>query len=115
MKGPDIVYDILQDEVAYVAIFQDFSGSLLDYINNQKTDEDQIEVRDFFNAPGVFDGLVSVLIQELRCSPIRPHLCDKDARIKVMDQIVRIFMNEANKTGYRFHDMADLMEHNPCL
>jgi hypothetical protein len=44
-----------------------------------------MEYKSFFNAPGVFDGLVNVLIQELRKKPIRPYLADPVARMQVID------------------------------
>jgi hypothetical protein len=39
----------------------------------------------------VFDGLVAIMIQELRKKPIRYHLCIKEARVQVIDQLVRAF------------------------
>jgi hypothetical protein len=44
-----------------------------------------MQYKEFFNSPGVFDGLVNVLIQELRKAPIRPHLCDAKQRTQVID------------------------------
>lgn len=68
-----------------MAIYQDMALSLLDYIDQQQPHETQQVYKQFFNSPGVFDGLVNLLVQELRQSPIRPHLCDKKQRINVID------------------------------
>lgn len=54
--------EILQDEQNYVAVYQDFSLSLIDYINAQTPYESHKVFKEFFNAPGVFDGLVNVLL-----------------------------------------------------
>jgi len=72
--------DIITDEVKYVAIYQDFAIELLDFIQKQTPYENYVAHREFFSSPGVFDGLVNVLAQELRKSPMRPHLCDSKAR-----------------------------------
>ena len=54
--------EILQDEQNYVAVYQDFSLSLLDYIDAQTPYETHKQFKEYFNAPGVFDGLVNVLL-----------------------------------------------------
>jgi len=69
----------LADETSYVQLQQDLSISLLDFISSQ-TAEESTALRQFFAHPGVFDGLVSVLVQELNKKPMRPHLCDPNAR-----------------------------------
>lgn len=79
MANKDVKADILKDEQSYVAIYQDFCLDVLDYINAQDTDERK-ELDRFFDSPGVFDGFVNVLVQQLHNKPIRPHLCDKNQR-----------------------------------
>lgn len=88
MDNHQVKAEILQDETNFVAVYQDFSLALLDYIEKQQPYEAHIAVRDFFAAPGVFDGFVNVLVQELRKSPVRPHLCDPAARQIVIEQMV---------------------------
>ena len=53
--------EILKDEQSYVAIYQDFSLDVLDYINAQELDERKA-LDKFFDSPGVFDGFVNVLV-----------------------------------------------------
>ena len=69
----------------FVAVYQDFSLSLIDYINSKEPYDTMMEYRQLFDAPGVFDGLVNVLIQEFRKKPMRPHLADREARMEVID------------------------------
>jgi len=68
-----------------MAIFQDFALDLLDFLESQEPYETKVMYKEFFNAPGVFDGVVNVLVQELRHKPMRPHLCDKKARMHLID------------------------------
>ena len=76
MGNSEVKNDVLKDEVSWVALFQDFSINLIDYVNSQKDYQDKKELKEFFASPGVFDGLVNVLILELTKSPIRPHIAD---------------------------------------
>lgn len=66
--------------------------------------------KDFFNSPGLFDGLINVLVQELRNSPIRPHLCDKKARLNIIDQLVHAIMEMCNEKNLVVHEFAQIME-----
>ena len=75
MANADVKREILQDEKSYVAIYQDFCLSVLDYIKEQEVQERKA-LQKFFDSPGVFDGLVNVLVLQLHKKPIRPHLCD---------------------------------------
>jgi len=93
-----------------MAIYQDFSHSLISYINSQQPREAQQVYKKFFDAPGVFDGLVNILVQELRRSPIRPHLCDENARMAVIDQVVHTMMDKCDEKGVQLHDMAEMLE-----
>jgi len=60
---------------------------MIDYIDSFPTEE-RNDLRRFFIHPGVFDGFVAVLAQELRKKPMRPHLCDPKARMALIDQFV---------------------------
>ena len=53
------------------------SLDLHDYIH--KDDKSQ-SLKKFFMPPGVFDGVVNVLVQQMTKKPVRPHICDKQAR-----------------------------------
>ena len=70
--------EIVQNDEAFVAVQQDFSLDLIDHI--ECSGEQRNALRKFFIHPGVFDGFVGVMVQELRKKPMRPHLCDQKAR-----------------------------------
>lgn len=64
---------------------QDMSLSLHDHVHKSGRRE---ELRKLFLPPGVFDGVVSVLVQQLTKNPIRPHICDAGARKALIEQLV---------------------------
>ena len=80
MSNTDVRNDVIKDEESYVALYQEFSLDLIDYVEAQEDNRS----KKFFSSPGVFDGLVNVLVQELRRSPVRPHLLNKQSRSKVI-------------------------------
>lgn len=57
----DVKEDIITEQTGYVAIQQDFSLDLLEYIDSH-TGAEHNSLKKFFIHPGIFDGLVSVLI-----------------------------------------------------
>jgi len=79
--------ELLTDEHSYTALVQDFNLSLQEYIECKKSgdSERRLALRKFFMPPGVFDGLVNVLVQQLTKKPMRPHLCDAQARLALID------------------------------
>mmetsp|Transcript_20791 Transcript_20791/g.24416 ORF Transcript_20791/g.24416 Transcript_20791/m.24416 type:complete len:224 (+) Transcript_20791:321-992(+) len=74
MTNTQVRQDLLSDDVVYTALVQDMALALHDYIIKH---ERKNELKKFFLAPGVFDGLVNVLVRELAKRPIRPHICDE--------------------------------------
>lgn len=79
----DVKEDLITEQTSYVALQQDFSLDLLDYIDSH-TGSEMNALKKFFIHPGIFDGLVSVMVQEMTKKAIRPHLCDKQARRKLI-------------------------------
>ena len=63
----------------------------------------------------MFDGLVNMLVQELRRKPIRPHLCDKKARMALIDKVVQRLMQKCDEKNLKLHEFAEVGEHLPCL
>ena len=79
--------DLLHSEQAFTGIMQDFSLGLLDFLNEVELNEGSDrynQLKNFLEPPGIFDGIVAVLAQELRRSPIRVHLCDKKKGRKIL-------------------------------
>lgn len=111
MSNSLVKEEILQDEDHYVAIYQDMCLSLIEYVDEQEPYETHLVYKEFFNSPGVFDGIVNVLVQELRKGPIRPHLCDKKQRKNVIDQLVHAVMDLCDEKNMVIHDFAEVMEY----
>ena len=91
-NGTAVKEAVLKDEERFFAVQQDFSLYLLDYMNKEIAGEPleyQQNVKRLLQSPAVFDGLVSILVQELRKKPIRYHLCVPEARNRVIDQVIR--------------------------
>jgi hypothetical protein len=57
----DVKEDVITEQTSYVALQQDFSLDLLDYIDSFSGSELN-SMKKFFIHPGIFDGLVSVLV-----------------------------------------------------
>lgn len=70
---------MITEQASYVAIQQDFSLDLLEYIESH-TGEELHSLKRFLIHPGLFDGIISIMVQEMHKKPMRPHLCDKYAR-----------------------------------
>ena len=85
---------------------------MLDYIESHQGDEHNA-LRKMFIHPAVFDGLVSVLIQELTSKAMRPHLCDKHARKQLIHQLVTKV--RAGLGDVEIRSFAEICEHIPCL
>ena len=96
--------ELVQDEQSYVALYQDFALNLIDISNEQP------EIKQFFNSPGVFDGLVNILVQEIKKSPMRPHLAEVNSRKAVMQEIVRQFMKMCDQHNLIIHDFPEICE-----
>lgn len=79
-ENSEVKEDIVKDEQKFIAIQQDFSNDLLDYIHAQPNEYHQ-ELKKLFQSPAVFDGFVTILVLELKKKPIRYHLCVKEARM----------------------------------
>lgn len=82
--------------------------SLIDFIDSNV--DRQKDLRKFFSSPGVFDGLTNVLVQEMRKSPIRPHLSDKNARMAVIDQVVTLIQEMCQEKNIELHDFPEIIE-----
>jgi len=58
----------------------------------------------------VFDGLVNVMVQELKKGPMRPHLCDKKSRRIVIDQVVDQIKELCDQQDLILHDFSEIPE-----
>jgi hypothetical protein len=86
-SGAQIKEEILSDELQYTGVQQDLSLSLLEYIDSHEG-EAKNNLKHFFMPPGLFDGIVSILAQELTKKTIRPYICEPTARRALIHQFV---------------------------
>ena len=70
-------------------------------------------MKKFFLHPSIFDGLVSVLNQEMKKKAMRPHLCDVHARVKLIDQMVKKI--RAGLGTHEIRTFAEICEAMPIL
>jgi hypothetical protein len=70
-------------------------------------------LKKFFIHPGIFDGLVSVMVREMTKKPIRPHLCDKHARRQLIHQLVTKIRSALGTTEIR--TFAEICEEFPIM
>jgi hypothetical protein len=66
MTNSEVKLDVIKDEISFVAIFQDFCLDLIDLIKAKQPYSEYLRYRDLYASPGVFDGIVSMLVQEIR-------------------------------------------------
>lgn len=58
----------------------------------------------------MFDGFVTMLVQELRHKPIRYHLCDKEARKKLIEQLVTIIFKGVEEKNLKIIKFTEICE-----
>ena len=85
LSNKEVKEEIIKDELSFAALFQEFSGSLIDFVNCEGPERQ--ERRYFFTHPGIFDGVINVLVQELRRKAIRPHLMFEETRQAIISQV----------------------------
>lgn len=112
--------ELLQNEQAFTAMQQDFSLELIDYLNDIKANQGQEKyniMKDFLSPPGIFDGLVSVVIQEMRRKPIRMHLCDvKSGRKALLDQLItKIYNHMVVEKKFKIKNFSDVCQYMPKI
>ena len=79
-------------------------------LEDNESPERYYAVKDFLEPPGIFDGIVAVLSQELRRKPIRMHLCDSTkGRKALIRQFVEKLEHElVQKKGLKVKDFAEV-------
>jgi hypothetical protein len=106
--------ELLQDELKYTNIQQDISLSLLDYIETFQGEE-KISLKHFFMPPGVFDGLVNVLVQQLTKKPMRPHIASAEGRRALIHQLVTVMRAKMREINHEARDFSEIIEALPVI
>lgn len=91
------------------------SHTLLDYIESFSQGDERNDIKHFFMPPGIFDGIVSILIQELGKKPMRPYICDKNARMALVDQLVSKIRSYLKSTNHQVKDFSEICEVMPLI
>lgn len=73
------------------------------------------ETKQFFMPPGIFDGIISVLMQELNKKPIRPYLCDPTGRKAILRQFVEKIRQVLKTNKHQVKDFSEICEAIPMM
>jgi len=72
MDNQEFKRDVLHNEKLFMAIYQDISINILDYINSEEhTPEEYNKIKNFFTPASIFDSIVTILVREMRRMPFR--------------------------------------------
>ena len=63
----------------------------------------------------MFDGFINILVQELSKKPIRPHICVKEARTKLIEQLVNKILVVVEEKKLKPLKFAEIIEHMPII
>lgn len=63
----------------------------------------------------MFDGLVSILAQEMRKKPMRPYLCHRESRIKIIDQMVTKILEMVQTNKLKPMKFSEIIEFMPMI
>jgi hypothetical protein len=106
IKNRDSLKEVLKDEVQFVHLYQDFSLDLLDLINQR----DPNSVRDVFESPSIFDGIIGILLRELRKKPIRSFILYKPTRLKIMNSFIDMLIDLFESKEIKLRELKDVIE-----
>jgi len=65
--------------------------------------------------PGIFDGIISILIQEMGKKPMRPHLCDPTGRQALLRQFVEKIRAVLKANKHQVKDFSEVCEAIPLM
>jgi len=111
IKSSTEMKDVLKDEQMFVQIYQDFSINLIDLIRERKS----YEVRNAFESPAIFDGVVGILMRELRKKPVRNFLLYEPTRLKIMNSFIDLIVNLFEDKEIHLRELKDVIEHKRIL
>ena len=81
--------ELLKDEETFVQLYQDFSIDLLDRIHAHKS----YAVKRVFESPSIFDGIIGILLREMRKKTIRKFLLYQPTRYKIIDEFISMLVD----------------------
>jgi small subunit ribosomal protein S29 len=104
-NGTDLK-EVLKDEQMFVQMYQDFCIDLLDVINERNS----VEVRQVYESPSIFDGVVGILLRELKKKPVRNFLLYKPTRKKIMGAFTDMLVELFETKEIHLRELKDVIE-----
>lgn len=98
--------ELIKDEQTFVHMYQDFSIDLLDRINARKSHA----VKRVFESPAIFDGVIGVLLREMRKKTIRKFLLYQPTRYKIMDEFIDMLVELFETENIHLRQLKDVIE-----
>jgi hypothetical protein len=105
IKSSSDLKDVLKDEVMFVQLYQDFCLDLLDLLK-----ERDYATRHIFDSPSMFDGVVGILLRELRKKPVRNFILYKPTRVKIMNEFVDMLADLFEEKEIHLRELKDVIE-----
>jgi hypothetical protein len=98
--------ELLKDEQTFIQLYQDFSIDLLDRINAKGDNS----VKRVFESPAIFDGIIGVLLREMRKKTIRKFILYQPTRYKIMDQFIDMLVELFESEDIHLRELRDVIE-----
>lgn len=105
IKNSESLKETIKDEQVFVQLYQDFSIDLLDLINQRSYDQ-----RHVFESPSIFDGVVGILLRELRKKPVRNFLLYQPTRKKIMTSFIDMLCELFENKEIHLRELKDVIE-----
>lgn len=102
----DDLKDVIKDEANFICIYQDFCIDLIDRINAYE----DYSAKKVFESPAIFDGVVGILIRELRKKPIRKFLLYQPTRYKILDHFINTLVELFEGENIHLRELKDVIE-----
>jgi len=78
----------------------------LDQINARKS----FKVSHAFESPAIFDGVIGVLLRELRKKTIRKFILYRPTRLKIMDAFIDMLIDLFESENIHLRELKDVIE-----
>jgi len=72
--------------------------------------KNSIATRNVFESPSLFDGVVGILLRELRKKPIRNFILYKPTRVKIMNEFIDMLVELFESKDIHLRELKDVIE-----
>ena len=98
--------EVLKDEVVFVQLYQDFCLDLLDVMKKR----DPQGLSKVYDSPSIFDGVVGILLRELRKKPVRNFILYQPTRKKIMNEFTDMLEDLFESEETQLKELKDVIE-----